>query len=690
MRDGAGRERRRGRRRRRAGGGVQGRSPQPPQRGRAVPGRGHGRRRHPARRVRGRRAADRRARLAALRRARLGRARATCSSTSSAASATTATRSAWPPWAARSTSRPPTSRTAWSTRCASGMAPRERLMRSAAAGVGNLARAARRASPGATASAARRVLATAELGDEDDVASARACRSAIRSRRTKLHRVLPRAARGGAAARRSRTSAPRGSSSSSSEMASKGEVGLDIDVARVPLREADMEPFEIMISESQERMLCVVEPERLDDVLALCARWEVRATRDRRGHRQRAACACFDGDELVGDMPGRGARRRLPALRPRAGAPAGGRSTRRRQRRTRRRRRRRAETLLALLALAEHRQQALGLRAVRLDRRLAHGAPARGRPTRRCCRWRTTAAAGARSRCRSTATAGGWPATRTGARSRRCSSAPPTSPASARSRSASPTASTSATPRSRTSPGSSSGRCRGWRDACRALGVPVVGGNVSLYNEGATGRSTRRRSSAWSASCPTRSDGSGCSAFARGGPTRSRCSARSRPSLRRLGAGEAARRAWPTGCPRRTSSCCARRLELRARRRSRGGGLTLGPRHLRGRPRLRARRVLHRRRDRRAGRPRSAARAARRREPASTTRCSARGPAACVVSGPREAIEGWPRRRVRDGLIRLGEVGGESLALTAGVATLNVPVGEARTAYEGGLPGRFS
>src|ERR687884_555982 len=69
-----------------------------------------------------------------------------------------------------------------------------------------------------------------------------------------------------------------GLSSSSSEMAAKGGVGIDLDVSRVPLREADMEPFEIMISESQERMLCVVEPERLDDVVAVCRRWEVNAT----------------------------------------------------------------------------------------------------------------------------------------------------------------------------------------------------------------------------------------------------------------------------------------------------------------------------------------------------------------------------------------------------------------------------
>src|SRR5439155_21027731 len=44
-----------------------------------------------------------------------------------------------------------------------------------------------------------------------------------------------------------------GLTSSASEMASKGEVGIDIDVSKVPLREADMEPFEIMVSESQER-----------------------------------------------------------------------------------------------------------------------------------------------------------------------------------------------------------------------------------------------------------------------------------------------------------------------------------------------------------------------------------------------------------------------------------------------------
>jgi len=85
-------------------------------------------------------------------------------------------------------------------------------------------------------------------------------------------------------------------------MAAKGEVGLDLDVSKVPLREADMEPFEIMISESQERMLCVVEPERLTEVLAVCDKWEVNATAigEVTGT---GRLRVFDGEALVGDLP---------------------------------------------------------------------------------------------------------------------------------------------------------------------------------------------------------------------------------------------------------------------------------------------------------------------------------------------------------------------------------------------------
>ena len=66
-----------------------------------------------------------------------------------------------------------------------------------------------------------------------------------------------------------------GITSSASEMAAKGGVGIEIDTDRVPLREEGMEPWEIAISESQERMLAVVEPEKAGEVLELAERYEL-------------------------------------------------------------------------------------------------------------------------------------------------------------------------------------------------------------------------------------------------------------------------------------------------------------------------------------------------------------------------------------------------------------------------------
>ncbi len=63
-----------------------------------------------------------------------------------------------------------------------------------------------------------------------------------------------------------------------SETASKGGAGMDVFVSRVHQREPGMEPFEVMTSESQERMLAIVEPENLADVMALADRWEVTAS----------------------------------------------------------------------------------------------------------------------------------------------------------------------------------------------------------------------------------------------------------------------------------------------------------------------------------------------------------------------------------------------------------------------------
>ena len=96
-------------------------------------------------------------------------------------------------------------------------------------------------------------------------------------------------------------------------MAAKGEVGLDIDIARVPLREADMAPFEIMVSESQERMLCVWSRRASDEVIAVCARWETLATAIGRS-RTRGRMRVLDGETLVADLPVGIARGRLPAL----------------------------------------------------------------------------------------------------------------------------------------------------------------------------------------------------------------------------------------------------------------------------------------------------------------------------------------------------------------------------------------
>ncbi len=63
-----------------------------------------------------------------------------------------------------------------------------------------------------------------------------------------------------------------------SETAGRGGVGMDVDVSAVPRREDGMEPWEVMTSESQERMLAIVTPGAWPAVAAICAKWEVRAT----------------------------------------------------------------------------------------------------------------------------------------------------------------------------------------------------------------------------------------------------------------------------------------------------------------------------------------------------------------------------------------------------------------------------
>ena len=353
-----------------------------------------------------------------------------------------------------------------------------------------------------------------------------------------------------------------------------------------------MEPFEIMVSESQERMLCVVEPARVDAVLARLR--EVGGRRrprsatvtDTRPHaRARAAtswsatCPCARSSTTARSMT---SSRRSPTqpLYPRAARATLG------------RRRDAARDAARAAGVAEHRLAPAAVRAVRLRSCSRARCAAPSRPTRRCSRCRDGSA---RSRSRSTATAGASPPTPTAARSRRCSSARRTSPASAPSRSGTTNYLNFGNPEKPHIAWQLTEAVRGLGDACRALGVPIVGGNVSLYNEGADrpdlpdaggrhGRRAARRRGARAARLRARR------------ATRSRSSAPFAPSLAGSRAGEAARRArCPTGCPRSTSTR-SRAAHAAVRDAVRAGALVQRPRHRRGRPRGRARRVLPRRR----------------------------------------------------------------------------------------------
>ena len=395
-----------------------------------------------------------------------------------------------------------------------------------------------------------------------------------------------------------------------------------------------MEPFEIMVSESQERMLAVVEPGEVDEVLALCERWETGAAVDRRGHRRRRTSASCATARLVGEMPVAAlvdecplydlepdrARMRLDLRRTGArvaldvgrGPIPTPRSTRRPAR------------------LAEHRQQALGVRAVRLDRRLAtpsagpetadaavlhlpeagsddRGLDRRQRASRRVRPLRGHGRGGARVRAeprlrrRRAARAHQLPQLRQSREAdRRLAARPLDAGARRRLRRRSACRSSAATSRSTTRP--------------------------------RTARSTRRRWSAWSASCPTRARRRGSRSRQ---ATRSPSAARSRPRSRA--------RSWRS-CAASSGRACPR-----CRSPTVAGGNRVRPR---GRPRRRAdRRPRHQRR-----RPRRA-RSPRWRSPAASgstadldelvelrgcsgeTALFGEGPGGFVLAGRRDALE---------------------------------------------------
>jgi phosphoribosylformylglycinamidine synthase subunit PurL len=152
-----------------------------------------------------------------------------------------------------------------------GFAETKDMVRAAAAGAGN-AVVLFGASTGRDGIGGASVLASAELGEGDDEKRPTVQIGDPFEEAKVLECCLELLAKGLLVSLQDLGAA--GLTSSAGEMASAGGVGIDIDVAEVPLREADMEPFEIMVSESQERMLAVVAPERVAEVRAICEKWQ--------------------------------------------------------------------------------------------------------------------------------------------------------------------------------------------------------------------------------------------------------------------------------------------------------------------------------------------------------------------------------------------------------------------------------
>ncbi len=180
-----------------------------------------------------------------------------------------------------------------------GIAKSADMVRAAAAGVGN-AVVLMGASTGRDGIGGASVLASAELGEGDEAKRPTVQIGDPFEESKVLECCLELLEKGLLVSLQDLGAA--GLTSSAGEMASAGGVGIDIDVAKVPLREADMEPFEIMVSESQERMLAVVEPARVAEVLAVCEKWqtgsaEIGVVTDN------GRIRILRGEEVTGEIP---------------------------------------------------------------------------------------------------------------------------------------------------------------------------------------------------------------------------------------------------------------------------------------------------------------------------------------------------------------------------------------------------
>jgi phosphoribosylformylglycinamidine synthase II len=94
-----------------------------------------------------------------------------------------------------------------------------------------------------------------------------------------------------------------GLTSSSAEMAARGDVGVTIDTTKVPVRESGMTPYEILLSESQERMLVVAKRGREDEVRAILDKWDLTTAVIGEVIAE-PVYRVTEGDQVVAEFPG--------------------------------------------------------------------------------------------------------------------------------------------------------------------------------------------------------------------------------------------------------------------------------------------------------------------------------------------------------------------------------------------------
>ena len=261
-----------------------------------------------------------------------------------------------------------------------------------------------------------------------------------------------------------------GIASSLSEMAT--DLGIDVHLDRVPLREEGMEPWEVMISESQERMIAIVRPQMLEAVEAILDRWEL----------EHAEIGEVTDDRRAARVLGRRRRRRDP------GSPAHGRvalATRSRRRSGLRRRSGRSSTRRLLPKPWSSCSARLRFAAASSCSGATTSSWARGRcagrvstrPSsgcgRRCAAWRSRSTARAASR-RLDPFTGGALAVLEAARNVACVGGEPIGFTDCLN---------FGNPEKAEIGWELAEAIDGIAAACEALGVPVVSGNVSLYNE---------------------------------------------------------------------------------------------------------------------------------------------------------------------------------------------------------------